>query len=125
MAVDPTTVGVDHRHAARISASFLNTTAGFQRCGTVECEGVDLHRTLGERRQTRKVLRVDVIGKNESRRRLIADHGHDIGLTELIVHEPAIFSLRFEQFQPDDRLLGQSLEHRLQLMAFRAEAFVI
>ncbi|MGY3591359.1 uncharacterized protein (DUF1330 family) [Bradyrhizobium sp. USDA 4341] len=29
-----------------------------------------------------KAFRVDVIGKNESRRRLIADHGDDIGLAE-------------------------------------------
>jgi hypothetical protein len=66
-----------------------------------------------------------VIRKNESRRRLLADHGHDIGLAERVAHIPAVSGLFFEQFQPDDRLFGEPLEHGLQLMLFRAERFSI
>ena len=66
-----------------------------------------------------------MIGKNKYPLRLIADGGHDIGLAELVVHEPTVSGLLFEQRQPDDCLFGEAFEHGLQLMLFRAERFVI
>jgi hypothetical protein len=76
----------------------------------VDAQSIEFHRALAQDRHARKVLRVDVIGKNESRGRLIADHSNDIGLAEGIVQVPAVPRLRFEQFQADDRLFGQALE---------------
>ena len=56
-------------------------------------EGIDLHRTLAQRRQAGEVLRIDVIGKDKHRCPLVTDDGHDIGLAEFVVHEPTVSGL--------------------------------
>lgn len=88
-------------------------------------EGVNFHCALAQRCQARKALRIDVIAKDNHRRPLITNDRHDIGLAELVVHEPAVSGLRLEKLQPDNRLLGEALDCGLQAIILGAHAFFV